>query len=129
MFTLDNILLIILGMILHRIISSVLVYGKAFTLTKSVEHACLKMLGGIAADIEFIKIMKQKTVECAVDNCSDLKIQNNLDLHDIRVWKRLVINGMLSDYPEKFKSSIKFNDWDSAMVRLSELDTKQINKK
>lgn len=129
MFTLENALLIILGMIFHRIVSSVLVYGKAFTLTKGVEHACLKMLGGIAADIEFIKIMKQKTIECAAENCSDLKIQNNLDLHDIKVWKRLVINGMLSDYPEKFRTSIKFNDWNSAMVRLSELDMKQTKKR
>ena len=129
MFTVDNVLLILFGMILHRIVSSILVYGRAFTLTKDVEHACLKMLWGLAADIEFIKTMKEKTVECAVENCSDLKIQNNLDLHEVRVWKRMVINGMLSNYPEKFRSSVKFNDWNSAMARLSELDMKHIKRK
>ena len=85
MFTLENFLIFLLGLIVGKLMANLLTFGKSLLMVKTTELQCLKMLATAAQDIAFIKQMKQRAIEVAGADINEIKMQNNLDEYSVDV--------------------------------------------
>jgi len=129
MFTLENFLIFLLGLIVGKLMANLLTFGKSLLMVRKTELQCLKMLASAAQDIAFIKQMKERAIEVAGADINEIKMQNNLDEYSVDVWKKAAVNNIVAEYPHVLRGGVKYHDWEGAMARLVTLLNEQEKKK
>ena len=108
-------LYVIMGMAIWAMITMAFGVCAAIAYIKQVEKTALVMLATVIQDIEYIKMLKYKTMVEEEVNENTIKVTKNIDEENFRRWKEVTIKNLISVYPDKYKSTIKYHDWKSAM--------------
>tara|TARA_Y100000296_G_C5177562_1_gene261022 strand:+ start:3308 stop:3625 length:318 start_codon:yes stop_codon:yes gene_type:complete len=88
-------------------------------MSRAVENA-LKLLGGAAENMAYMRQLKYQTVENYGDK-EHLKVIKNTDDHDFNTWKLKAIQDFKECFPSPYDAHIPFNDWDGAMRVLDDI--------
>ena len=57
-----------------------------------------------------------------------IKRVKNEDAHDLKTWKKEVMNRFVESYPQVYKSQLLIENWDDAMQQLSAYKQIQENR-
>jgi hypothetical protein len=108
-------LFVMLGMAIWAFFSYIFNTAKQLIYLRQVEKIALLMLSTVIADIEYIKVLKYKTMqEEGIDDNKRKRIQNSEE-QTLKQWKDLAIRNMISVYPDKFKRHLQYYNWSTAI--------------
>ena len=116
-----NFILILILLVMAFIAGAfVAVVGSDSMGRKYVNEVLIKILliaVTIMEDIEYIKSTKYHMMgECGYDE-NEIKAQKNIDDHDFRKWKAMVIRSIVTRHP--YPKDLEFNSWDGAILYLT----------
>ena len=120
----ENALWFVCGFFIARVISGALNLVQGFTALKQAEFDCLRILGSAAEATAFLQQTRKQIIEdpeVANEIKNQLKIQSNIDEYVFNTWKKTTIENLILIYPIRFRRSLKFSDWPTAMSHLTEL--------
>ena len=120
----ENALWFIGGFVVARLFSYLNSVVQSYLLIKQAEFDCLRMLGSAAESMAFFAEIRKKLIadnDLPSEIKNQIKIQANIDGHLVKTWKRAAIDNLVSCYPARYRRSLQFHDWESAMLRLTEL--------
>ena len=117
------------GIFAYRTLTMLLVYGHMSVLVQSVTDQTLKMMGTVAEDVGFIRQTKYKHMAESGQTEEAIKAIREVDDRSYNIWKSMCVSHMLGNYPQPYRRSLKFEDWDSAMLELDRLHKRESKKK
>ncbi len=112
----------LVGFIVSDIIGRVASLSRSYLIFKQAELDCLMLIGSAAEDYSYMKELNKQSLETALssDRRNEIIIQANLAEHSFSTWKRAAIKNVVSNYPVRFKRTLKYHDWQTAMGYLTE---------
>jgi len=117
------------GVFAYRTLVMLFAYGHMNVFVKSVADQTLKMMGTVAEDIGFIRETKYKGMSEAGHSDDAIKTIRDIDDRVFNGWKSMCISHMLVNYPQPYRRSLKFEDWEGAMIELDRLYKYESKKK
>jgi len=117
------------GVFTYRTLAALFVYGHMNLFVRNVTEQSLKMMGTVAEDVGFIRETKYKHMAHAGQTDEEIKAIRDVDDRSYNMWKSLCISHMLVNYPQPYRRSLKFEDWESAMEELDRLHKYESRKK
>ena len=120
----ENALWFAFGFIVARIVANVLILVNGYIALKQAEFDCLRILGTAAESTAYLQETRMRLIEDSeVPNeiKNQLKVQSNIDEHVYRTWKKTSIENLILMYPARYRRSLRFSDWPTAMSHLIEL--------
>ena len=127
----ENALWCIFGFAIAKILTHLSTTIKSYLTIRGTEHDCLRLLSVL--DISCSTVQSMRDI-CMNDEGTPetiknaLKVQANIDAYTIGLWKKSTIQNIINSYPVKYRNSIGYNDWDTAMVYLNNLQTRNTKK-
>jgi hypothetical protein len=96
---------------------------------RMVELQCLQLLALSLEDAAFMKYARIQMMErVRIYDKSQIKIIENEDRYNLQNWKENSIDRLIGRYPENYRKSLKYYDWDSAMKYLNAHVEKVLDK-
>ena len=119
------------GFAMAKILSHLSNTIRSYLTIRTTEHDCLRLLSVLDISCNTVQSLRDTCIDDAstpepIKNA--LKVQANIDAYTINLWKKSTIQNIINSYPVKYRNSIGYNDWDTAMVYLSNLQTKNTKK-
>ena len=113
-------LYVISGMALWAFISWVINIGRRLFYFRQAEKVSILMLSTAIQDLEYIKMLKWKTmVEQGVDE-NKIKTTKNIEEETMKRLKDMAIKNLIDVYPKQFRGVVKYHDWKTAINWLQE---------
>tara|TARA_B100001123_G_C14941669_1_gene879934 strand:- start:207 stop:605 length:399 start_codon:yes stop_codon:yes gene_type:complete len=109
------------GVFAYRTLVMLFTYGHMSQFVQGVTDQTLKMMGTAAEDIGFIRETKYKTMSEAGHTDDAIDTIRTIDERVFNGWKSVCVSHMLVNYPQPYKRSLKFEDWEGAMAELDRL--------
>lgn len=117
------------GAIIYRGYSDVWGAAKSMSMFKITELYCLQLLALSLEDVVFLKESKRKSMPSLRNfDKNRLKMARAHDDLMIKEWKREAIKGLVSRYPENYKATVRYENWDGAMEWLNVNTHKVLDK-
>ena len=108
------------GAIMYRGYAGVWSASKSISMFKTTELYCLQLLALSLEDVVFLKESKRKAMaSLKFFNKSQLRMVKNQDDLMMTRWKNDSIKDLISRYPENYKATVKYNNWNTAMEWLN----------
>ena len=123
----DNFSLIIgflIGVLAHRVLSSIWDLGQIGLYIREAEKHALVMLASVAESIAYIQTVKYSAMEENEVPESTIKLTKNVDDYNFIAWKNAAVSNLLAAYPKKYTNIARYVDWTSAMKFLDKVYTK-----
>tara|TARA_R100000008_G_C3565415_1_gene158845 strand:+ start:321 stop:707 length:387 start_codon:yes stop_codon:yes gene_type:complete len=108
-------LYVILGMAIWGFFSYIFNAARQLFYLRQTEKIAILMLATVIEDIEYIKMLKYKTMEEQDVHENKIKVARNLDEENLKRWKDMSIKNLISVYPRKLRGTVKYHDWKSAI--------------
>jgi hypothetical protein len=108
------------GAIMYRGYTDVYSAAKSIGMFKITELYCLQLLALSLEDVTFLKESKRRAMtSLKFFNESQLRMAKNQDDLTTAKWKNNSIRDLISRYPENYKVTVKYSNWDTAMEWLN----------
>ena len=120
----DNFSLIIgflIGVLVHRVLSSIWDLGQIGLYIREAEKHALVMLASVAESIAYIQTVKYNAMEENDVPESTIKLTKNVDDYNFIAWKNAAVSNLLAAYPKKYANVTRYIDWVSAMKYLDKI--------
>lgn len=119
----------ICGAIMYRGYADVWAAAKSISMFKTTELYCLKLLALSLEDTVFLKESKNKVLSnLKLFNKSQSRMVKSQDDLMINKWKNNSVRDLISRYPENYKATVKYSDWDTAIAWLNFNTQKVLDK-
>ena len=120
-FPIVEILWFFAGVVSYRLGLALLRYGQMQLFVRETTLQILKLLGSASEDIAFAKALKYRALHESGISESEIEKIKEVDQATFVNWKKSTIFKMISLYPRKYLSELKFYDWDGAMKVLVDI--------
>lgn len=120
----DNFSLIIaflIGVLSHRVLSSIWDLGQIGLYIREAEKNALVMLATVAESIAYIQTVKYNVMKENDVPESTIKLTKNVDDYNFAAWKNSAVSNLLAAYPKKYVRIPRYVDWVSAMKFLDKV--------
>jgi len=111
----------LVGIIVHRVLSSIWDLGQIGLYIREVEKHALVMLASVAESIAYIQTVKYNTMKENEVPESTIKLTKNIDDYNFIAWKNSAVSNILAAYPKKYRDMARYVDWSSAMKFLDKV--------
>ncbi len=119
----------ICGAIMYRGYTDVWSAAKSISMFKTTELYCLQLLALSLEDVVFLKESKRRVISnLKFFNKDRLRMIKDQDALMMKRWKSDSVKDLISRYPENYKATVKYNDWDTAMAWLNFNTQKVLDK-
>tara|TARA_B100000676_G_scaffold193725_1_gene190432 strand:- start:277 stop:654 length:378 start_codon:yes stop_codon:yes gene_type:complete len=105
----------LIGYMLGWFLANIMHLGRTGLMVEKVGLQTLKLMVGVAQDIEFIRAIKYRIAEDEFGDSATAIRQRNVDDYEYEKWKRSAVDTFLTAYPVVFRRQVPFTDWDSAV--------------
>ncbi len=113
------------GIATYILIAKLMKYGQMSLLVTETTLHCLLLFQRASEDVAFIRKMKYDHLEEVGIEDSQVEEIKELDERTYLNWKNSAIINFISVYPRKFRNSLVFYDWSSAMKALDDIYSKR----
>ena len=121
---------VILGICLGVVYNILSTHSGNMDAIKVADLYCLRLLSVSLEEVMYIKHTKHRIMREFKTHTSDhIKMLENQDEHNLGRWKKEVIEHLISRFPKRYRSSMKYYDWDTAMYWLDKEMRKNIDIK
>ena len=104
------------GAIIYRGYADVWSASKSISMFKTTELYCLQLLALSLEDVVFLKESKRKAMaSLKFFNEGHLRMAKSQDDLMMAKWKSNSIRDLISRYPENYKATVKYSNWNTAM--------------
>ena len=120
----DNFSLIIaflIGVLSHRVLSSIWDLGQIGLYIREAEKNALVMLATVAESVAYIQTVKYNVMKENDVPESTIKLTKNVDDYNFAAWKNSAVSNLLAAYPKKYSGIPRYVDWASAMKFLDKV--------
>ena len=109
-----------MGVIVHKIGSALLGYGKIGLFARDIILNSLELLVSITQDVAYMQQLKY--LQMAKDGVPDEKVElaKKMDKRTIDSWKSGIVNKFITTYPRQLGSVVRFRTWSGALKLLEE---------
>jgi hypothetical protein len=119
------VLVFLFGYVTHRTFSTYKNAKASILLLQSSVVASLLILARCLQNYSYVKSFGANQLEKKEASSEQVDNYKLLIDNDIKFFKKSSVSQILKDIPEHFSTIIEFNDWDSAMKYLDDLNTKR----
>tara|TARA_B100000700_G_C15006735_1_gene838910 strand:+ start:1229 stop:1651 length:423 start_codon:yes stop_codon:yes gene_type:complete len=121
----------LIGVLVNKLWNVTISMGYSVLLFKQVQDDSVKMLGTVAqtlAEIEQLKVLEFRRLG---KSDKEIEIARTVYGYHLTPLKAAAIQNFINRFPYRYKSILRFSDWESAMEYLDELikEEKRISNK
>ncbi len=111
----------LIGVVVHRVLSSIWDLGQIGLYIREAEKNALVMLATAAESIAYIQTIKYNIMKDNDVPESTIKLTKNVDDYNFTAWKNSAVSNLLAAYPKKYVNMARYVDWPSAMKFLDKV--------
>jgi hypothetical protein len=121
MFWTQIVLAFVAGIVVTKLLGSVLSLGFSVYVLKQAQDDFVKIAGQLSQTIYEVQQLKLLEMHRMGKSQKEIEISSTLAEYNLKPIKEAMIRNFLNVFPAKYDNLVKFSDWDSAMVYLEEL--------
>jgi len=113
------------GIITYLLITKLIRYGQMSYLVTETTLQCLLLFKRASEDVAFIRQIKYDHLDALELDDNLIEEIEKIDGQIYKNWKDSAILNFISVYPKKFRNTLIFYDWGSAMKALDDIYNKR----
>lgn len=119
----------IAGIFFHKVYSAMaIIIGFKSHLMTTVENEIIEFMLKVYTRLIMSLETGYITMQSTGVSEETIKRVKNEDAHDLKTWKKEVMNRFVESYPQVYKSQLLIKNWDDAMQQLSAYKQIQENR-
>ena len=119
----------IAGIFFHKVYSAMaIIIGFKSHLMTTVENEIIEFMLKVYTRLIMSLETGYITMQSTGVSEETIKRVKNEDAHDLKTWKKEVMNRFVESYPQVYKSQLLIENWDDAMQQLSAYKQIQENR-